>query len=218
MEKTYNTQFNQPFNIVVSGQTESGKSEFCLKLIKNAHAMISPPVDLIYYVYKEWQDKFKQIQGVSFFKGYDDSIISKENLKNRSLLLILDDQMTDIPSDSLQNIFLVGRHDKINPVFLSHNLYYPGLKCMRTISLNTKYNIIFKNPHDKSAVRVLASQMYPGKSKWFMEAFDHVTNGKWTYLLVDCKPDQEEEIRLRTRIWPGEDQITYIATVSNKKR
>ena len=105
MEKTYNTQFNQPFNIVISGQTESGKSEWTFRLIRNAHAMISPPVDLIYYVYKKWQDSFKELSGVSFFEGYDDSIISKENLKNRSVLLVLDDLMTDIPSDTTRYLF-----------------------------------------------------------------------------------------------------------------
>ena len=54
MEKTYNVQFTQPFNIVISGSSNTGKSEWVLKLIENASTMISPPVDLIIYCYKEF--------------------------------------------------------------------------------------------------------------------------------------------------------------------
>ena len=66
MAKTYNIQFRQPFNMVISGSSNSGKTEFVFRLIKHADVMISPPVDLIIYCYNEYQNRFKEIKGVYF--------------------------------------------------------------------------------------------------------------------------------------------------------
>ena len=40
-------------------------------------------------------------------------------------------------------------------------------KFSRTISLNTNYLILFKNPRDNNQISVLARQMYPGNTKFF---------------------------------------------------
>jgi len=217
MEKTYNVQFTQPFNIVISGSSNTGKSEWVLKLIENASTMISPPVDLIIYCYKEFQARFKRVKGVIFHEGFDESLVSKEKLQNRSVLLILDDLMTSIKSDVLLNIFLVmSHHRRVNPVYICHNLYYSELKCMRTISLNTTYNVIMKNPRDKSSIECLGRQMFPGDSRWFMESYNHACSlNLFSYLVIDSKSTTPDEIRLRTNIWPGQDTICY---VSNKMK
>ena len=44
-------------------------------------------------------------------------------------------------------------------------------KEMRTISLNTHYLIVFKNPRDNQQIATLARQMYPGRSHFLLEAF-----------------------------------------------
>ena len=216
MEKTYNVQFTQPFNMVISGSSNTGKSEWVFRLIENAAIMISPPVDLIIYCFKEYQSRFKDIKGVNFHSGFDESLISKEKLQDRSVLLILDDLMTTIDSDILLNIFTVlSHHRKINPIFICHNLYFSGLKCMRTISLNTAYNVIMKNPRDKSSIECLGRQMFPGQSKFFMESYNFATRKSYSYLVIDSKPTQDDDLRLRTNVFPGEQMICFIP---NKKK
>lgn len=216
MEKTYNVQFTQPFNMVISGSSNTGKSEWVFRLIENAAIMISPPVDLIIYCFKEYQPRFKDIKGVNFHSGFDESLISKEKLQGRSVLLILDDLMTTIDSDILLNIFTVlSHHRKINPIFICHNLYFSGLKCMRTISLNTAYNVIMKNPRDKSSIECLGRQMFPGQSKFFMESYNFATRKSYSYLVIDSKPTQDDDLRLRTNVFPGEQMICFIP---NKKK
>ena len=217
MEKTYNTQFIAPFNLVVSGPSSGGKTELVLKLIEHADVMISPKPDLIYYCYKVYQNRFKDVKGVSFFEGYDESIISEENLKSRSVFLILDDLMCDIPEKSLLDLFLVySHHKRVFPCFICHNLYYSGLKNMRTISLSTTYNIILRNPRDKSGIRTLAAQLYPSQTKWFLEAYEFATSQSYSYILLDSKPTQADEVRVRTRILPGEDMICFIPHIKAK--
>ena len=123
--------------------------------------------------------------------------------------------MTSIPSDTLLEIFLVkSHHEKISPIFICHNLYYSGLKCMRTLSLNTAYNVIMKNPRDISSTRVLGTQMFPpGLLKFFMEAYHYATKESYSYLFIDSKPTQSDELRLRTRIFPGEDTICFVPPI-----
>ena len=45
----------------------------------------------------------------------------------------------------VENLFTNGRHLNLLVVFVSQNLFYTGKKC-RTISLNSTYIIVFKNP------------------------------------------------------------------------
>ena len=52
--------------------------------------------------------------------------------------------------------------------------------------------------------------MFPGKSKYMREAFADDTSAPYSYLLVDLKPDTSDVLRLRAKIFPGENQVVYI--------
>jgi len=52
--------------------------------------------------------------------------------------------------------------------------------------------------------------MYPNKSGFAMEAYKDATREPYSYLLVDLRPEQDEELRLRTDIFPGETQYVYV--------
>ena len=217
MEKTYNAQFITPMNMVLTGPSNCGKSEFIFRVIQNADTMIYPKVDMIYYCYKEFSERFNDIKGVTFFEGFDESIISKENLKSRSVFLILDDLLGDIDPKILSDIFLVlSHHRRVSVCLITHSLFYPGLKCRKLIMDSTTYNIIMKNNRDKLSVRTLASQMFPGETKWFMEAYNYATKDNYSYLLVDSKNTQADELRLRTRVFLGEDQICFVPNIKRR--
>ena len=55
----------------------------------------------------------------------------------------------------------------------------------RTISLNSQYVVVFKNPRDVSQMTTLAKQMYPGRVKFVQEAFAETTSTHNGYILVD---------------------------------
>jgi len=76
------------------------------------------------------------------------------------------------------------------------------------MSLNARYMILFKNPRDVSQFANLARQMYPKTSQFVVEAYRDATREPYSYLLVDLRPEQDEELRLRTNIFP-ERHTTY---------
>ena len=65
-------------------------------------------------------------------------------------LLIIDDKMEEVGnSTSFQNLFSRGSHHRnLTTIYLLQNLYNPA-KNQRTVSLNTHYNIVFKNTRDE---------------------------------------------------------------------
>ena len=81
---------------------------------------------------------------------------------------------------------------------------------MRTISLNTHFLVLYKNPRDKSQIRVLSNQMFPGKKNFLVEAYSEATKTPHSYLLIDLHPETPELFRVRTNIFPGEDSTVYV--------
>jgi len=71
---------------------------------------------------------------------------------------------------------------------------------MRTISLNTHYLFLFKNPRDSQQITTLARQMYPGKSQYLIESYQDATKKPYGYLCIDLKAETPDFLRLRTLI------------------
>ena len=65
------------------------------------------------------------------------------------------------------------------------------------MSVNAHYMVLFKNPRDISQFANLARQMYPKTSQF----------------VVDLLAEQDEELRLRTNIFPGQTHYVYVPRV-----
>ncbi len=132
-------------------------------------------------------------------KGHDNSLI------------VLDDLMSQCSNDPrVADLFTrCSHHRGISVLYLTQNLFPPG-KLSRTISLNSHYMLIFRNPRDSLGVTTLAKQMFPKHTNYLMEAFDDATNKPYGYLLIDCHQLTPENLRIRTNILPGERQIVYV--------
>jgi hypothetical protein len=53
--------------------------------------------------------------------------------------------------------------------------------------------------------------MYPGRSKFLLEAFRDATEKPYGYLLIDLKPDTDEKYRIRTNIFSDDDKhLVYV--------
>ena len=83
-------------------------------------------------------------------------------------------------------------------------VYFQG-KIMRTLSLNAAYLVLFKNPRDKLQMVTLGEQIYPGKTKQFVQKYEAAVQRSYGYLFVDLKPNTKDECRLRTNVLPNED-------------
>jgi hypothetical protein len=197
-------RFKHPFTCMVAGPTGSGKSVFTFKLINEASEQITPPPQKIIYCYGEYQSMFNEYPYIHFHEGLPDA--SDLDGKQRTLLII-DDLMKEA-DDGVEKIFTkLSHHRNISVIFLTQNLFY---KKQRTMSLNTQYMIVFKNPRDAMQIATLGRQMYPTKSKFLVEAFKDATTKPHGYLLIDLHPTTLEKYRIRTNIFEGECQYAYL--------
>lgn len=91
-------------------------------------------------------------------------------------LIILDDFMNEAKDETdVSKIFTKGsHHKKTSVIFMIQNLFVQGKKT-RSISLNTHYLVIFKNPRDRAQFSYLARQMHPKNSAFLEEAYEDAT-------------------------------------------
>ncbi len=66
-------------------------------------------------------------------------------------------------------------HKSFSIILITQNLFFQG-KTSRTITLNTHYIILYKNPRDAMQIMVLGRQIFPGNTKYFMECYQDATN------------------------------------------
>lgn len=191
-------KLKHPFTCLCSGPTGSGKTSLIADILEKQ--LISPKPDYVLWLYAEDQPLYKKMPGVHFHQGIP------ENLEDffhtgKNNLLILDDLMLQATSDPrITKLFSVNRsHKGLSTICIVHNLFDQGTQ-MRTISLNTQYIIVFKNPRDNQQIATLARQMYPRKSHFLIEAFQDATKDPFGYLLIDLKPTTPEFLRIRTSI------------------
>jgi len=193
-----------PFTGILSGPTQCGKTMFIFRFIVNVRELMFPPPERIVYCYSEYQTIFAEYPQVEFREGlpkWSDFDGSKR------ILLIIDDMMNESGTD-VSKIFTKGSHHRnISVFFITQNLFYKS-KDSRTMSLNAHYIVAFKNPRDVTQIATLAKQMYPGKTRYMIEAYQDATSKPFGYLLIDLKPQTDDRIILRTNIFP--DEINYV--------
>ena len=122
--------------------------------------------------------------------------------RSKRNICIIDDLMQSASGNQLvENLFTNGRHLNLSVVLVSQNLFYTGKRC-RTISLNSTYIVVFKNPRDQSQIRHLACEMFPSKPKSLQAAYEEETKDPYRYLFLDFHPSSPEFARVRGNIFP----------------
>jgi hypothetical protein len=124
-------------------------------------------------------------------------------------LIILDDLMDETDQRVASLFSKKSHHRNTNVMYIAQNLFHRG-KHHRTISLNAHYMVVFKNPRDVSQFMALAHQMYPQRTKYFLEAYTAAIAQPHGYLVIDMKQETPDILRLRSHIFPGEKQIAYV--------
>ena len=198
-----------PFTCVVAGPTGCGKTEFVKQLIRYVEDMVTPVPTKIIWNYGEWQPAYQPLlDKVDFVQGPPE--LPLYNLE--PLLVVIDDQMHGV-DQRISSLFTKGsHHGNLSVIYIVQNLFDQH-KEHRTISLNAHYLVIFKNPRDGSQIVHLAKQMYPGKTHYICQAFALATRKPHGYLVVDLKQTTPERMRLRSHIFPGDQQEVYVKDI-----
>ena len=168
--------------------------------------MMTPAPQRIVWCYGEWQRRFDSVPNVDFIEG----LPQRENFdETQSTLLILDDLMNET-NRSVTDLFTKGsHHGDLSVVYIVQNLFNNG-KEHRTISLNSHYIVVFKNPCDASQIVHLAKQAYPGKVKAVQEASKDAASAPFGYLLLDFKQCTPDKLRLPAKVFPDEMTVVYV--------
>jgi hypothetical protein len=203
--------FLHPFTSILAGPSKSGKTEFAKKFIKNLDHLVCPVPEQVLWCYSEWQPtyfEFMKNPKVKLIEGLPD-LGQLKATSNIPKLLVMDDLMTQIDGkkQGLTDLFTRGAHHwNCSCLHIVQNLYYGTI---RTARINSHYLILMRNPSDKLQASMLAKQLYPGQQASFLGAYKEACSKPYGYLVIDVAPDTQEELRLRTNIFP-EDKYTIV--------
>ena len=202
-------------SIGVSGTSNSGKTTFVYKLLKNKDVMFEGSPDKILYCHGIDQPLFLEMESslpsIRFHKGLPSKeLIEEYSYSKTGNIIVLDDLMESVVSNAeMEKLFFLGAHHRrLVLIYLNQNMYYQGSKA-RTISLNTHFLVLMKNPRGLSSLQCLSRQVFAGKSKLLIEAYNDCMKSPYGYLILDLSPFSSEETRLRRHIFPDEDTIVY---------
>ena len=221
-------KFHHPTTVLISGPTGCGKTKFVSRLLLHSKEMFQPSPTRIVWVYAEWQPEYDRIEKLPCVGS---RIEFRENGLNRDLyesfrpeeknLLVLDDQMSNDGSCQsraisqsrrtiLQQLFTQGSHHRsLSIIYVVQNLFDQG-GFSRTISLNSQYIVLFKNPRDAGQIRYLAQQVYPKNSQFLVDSYTDATIDPYSYMMLNltqCCPDWA---RVCSHVFPDESNEYYI--------
>jgi len=199
-EKESLIKFESSTSIFIVAPSGGGKTELTKELLKHADGMFKVPPSKIYFCYSMWQNIYSEMQNdvnnIQFYQGFPS----------------MDDLMIKgVDSEELIHMMCEGSHHSNFTVifFLLQNVFQKG-KSMRTASLNCHYFLLFDSKRDPSQIAILGRQIFPGNSKYFLDAYQKAIALKpFNFLLVDLSPRSDKSYQLRTNILPGQDTIVY---------
>lgn len=215
------THFRHPFTGIVAGPTGSGKSSWIKQLLKNKHKIIPTP-DAIYWCYSEWQPLYETITDAQVNILFIEGLIDVDRLDTKLNNLIIIDDLMDEKDESVTNLFTkTSHHRNISVLYITQNIFEQH-KDSRLISLNAQYMVAFKNPRDPSQINHLAKQMYPGNSRYMLDAFLKSTKQPHGYLFIDLRQETQDKHRLRTSVFgrpgcPFKSEVIFTEEIKRKK-
>lgn len=206
--------------MIVSGASQSGKTMWIADLLKNKNKMFTDEIVEIMFVYSLWQDIYeemeREIRGIKFVN----CIPSKEEIEqftpdSAHRLLVLDDQMSNISScKHFVEIFTVFcHHRKLSTILVLQNIFTKA-PCLRDITLNVQAICLFKNMRCSQQVRCLANQMFPGRQKYFLDAYEKACSQAFSCLIIDLNPRSDPKLQLRSCVLPDQGPtIVYLSKI-----
>ncbi len=204
-------------SFVLAGQSGGGKSTFIKSLLLNRELMFeSDPPKKIRYHYGIWSPMYDELQSeipeIEFISGLpsEEEVMSFTSPTFHSVI-VLDDLMQVSNALITELLFCrISHHRKCSVLLVLQNLYHQGNR-MKTISLNSKYVIIFRSPRDVKQLGVLGQQMFPRTPRAIVEAYEDVmSKHKYGHLVIDTTSECDNDKRIRSQVLPGQETVCYV--------
>lgn len=201
--------FETPFTAIISGASGTGKTEWIKKLLKYKEQLIDEEPNHVLYCYGEINPEIMKLkhQGIELFNG----IPTKADILQRpsGMLLILDDLINDVDPKFLEILYTRGSHHwNVSVITVTQNLFDKNIKVPR---INSHYIILMKNPQGLLQIKTLGSHLFPGKTKYFLESYENAVDSEnYGYLVINMKPNLNDDFKLTSNIFPGEHFTIYL--------
>ena len=217
MEQLDKYGFDHPTNTIVSGPSGSGKSQILAQILGCADYIFDPsPVKKILFyredqtIYDQWYESGLITHKQKGMPERDElmSLIS-ENKDGGGSLVFFDDCASFIEEnkEDFNYYFTVASHHYKTSFFLVlHSLFSPAL---RILSLNTHRFILTQSPRDVGQVRTLASQSFPGRTQFVVDAYEDSTDREFGFLIMDFSPRCDKRLRVVGNIFSKEPISVY---------
>ena len=209
-------QFKHPFTALVAGATGSGKTVLIRRLLRNhvwTIANVNESKLRVIWIYGAWQNEYNiplapdsvEVAYMQTLPGVDDIQSFKPHL------IIVDDLMHEMSNNKEMSDWFskYSHHNNISVMFVVQNLFFKG-NLMRTISLNAQYIILLKNARDRNQVAHLGRQLFPNKSKMFINVYNDATTQPYGYLVIDTTTTTPDKYRLRRRL--TREEVEHLST------
>ena len=180
--------------MMISGSTQSGKSEFARQLMLTPSLWERYPENIV-ISYQAAPQQYACIPNATLVEGAPDF----RQLK-RNTLLVLDDatRLVKRKNDEVVDLFCIdSHHSGISVILIVHNPFLPEL---RTARLQAQYHVFFPNATDCAYIQTFAHRSHPGHPQTFIDAFDQATEKPYNSLFYDASPDCPKQHRLRSHL------------------
>ena len=202
-----NLQFKHPFNALISGPSQCGKTTVLRKILeyhKETFAGIDKEIIKVVWCYGKWQPNYDiPLRNVEL--KYINDMPDEEDVEGYDIIVI-DDLMHKIDKNPyISVLFTAGtHHDNQSVIVLTQNFYQKGEIC-NTLRKNAHYVVLFKDPGDISQVSTMSWRMFPENKRYLISAYRLATEQPHGYLLIDRTQGTDDDCRLRTQVVPSEE-------------
>jgi hypothetical protein len=208
--------FPHPTSFYLAGKSGSGKTQFIATYLRHT----SHKFDTVQVCSRERQEAFENLPGklgnpnlcvITHPPGIIPTTLYESFDPSKRNLLIVDDLFSEaFNSEQIKQVFVSGRHRNITVFLTSQNVFPPGGKHARNITLNANYIVIFRT-RDLNQLSVLSRQIF-GHKTLIQEAYtDAVVRNQYRYLIVDCSSHHNVEgVRLRTNVFGEQPNVGII--------
>lgn len=189
-------KWSHPSSVILSGPSSSGKTTILGHIVEDSGSLydLAPGNIILYYreeqsVYKAWVERGLISEMNEGFPDREDFMTKIRDRKDDGgTLVIFDDLGLEMENnlDFMNELFtVIGHHYCVSIILVLHNLFSRSL---RTLSLNCNRFILTKSLRDRSQVRCLATQSFPGKVQYIMGAYEDAISKKYGFLVLDFSP------------------------------
>lgn len=213
-----------PFNMIVSGPSQSGKTEWVARLLNYSKELMEKNPRVIHW--HSPHDHLPDLDSTLIVKSFkhlpweEDGDNDDDDDEIKADLIVIDDFAQETSNSKALTAFLTkfSHHRGTSLILLSQNLFWSG-KETRTQSLNMHYIVLMRQTRDHRQIRTLARQMTQSNEEYnlFLQAYNQATDERhFAYLLISSHPRDDKHLLLRSNIFPEDAKTTTIYLLNKK--